>query len=730
MTGTGSRWTRWIRRSGRGRAARRIGAVIVAAAVLRPGDVLARGPGHDAPPGVAPASMTGEAGSVAGGLAARDGVATSYGGSPRVVARTSPATRLDDGSAWLVGQPAPGNAGTASVRGRAEALGGGFATPAGQGAAGGDEPTPPRNAASYGLWVLMPAVVAILLAIVTRQVVPALVVGVLVGSYMMVPCLPAEDSFSTERIHPVIGGFRLFAERYVMGSVMDIDHVKIVIFTLVIGFMVGVIGRNGGTAGLVRLVAGDTRSARRGGITAWAAGLVVFFDDYANTMIVGPTMRSVFDKLRISRAKLAYIVDSTAAPVASIALIGTWVGAEVGFIDSGLSSLGSSRPAFLSGVEPMTAFLASIPYRFYPILALVLVFLVVLTGRDFGPMRRSEQTARDRLMPGVTAGTVRVRAILAEGTRAARWWLGLGPVVVLVGVTVAVLIKTGLASPDVQAAMSGADWAEQAWWQRASVVLSAADSGLSIFYGAIVSAFAAMLLTMVSRACSVREAADAGLEGMSRMFPAIVILVLAWSLSAALNSENLMLGEIATAKLRAIEFSAHWLPLAVFVSAALISFSTGTSWGTMGILCPATVTISAGLCADLDPGVALGLFYAAVGSVLAGAVFGDHCSPISDTTVLSSIAAECPHEEHVWTQLPYALAAAVVGMGVGETLCSVYGQPWYYGLLIGCVLLTLMVLVVGRKPEPVPPPPMPPPVSRIPPRPLGATPSAEPPANA
>ena len=146
-----------------------------------------------------------------------------------------------------------------------------------------------------------------------------------------------------------------------------------------------------------------------------------------------------------------------------------------------------------------------------------------------------------------------------------------------------------------------------------------------------------------------------------------------------------------------MEFPATWLPLAVFLCAAIVSFATGSSWGTMGILCPVTVSIAANLGGSLDPATALHLFYASVGSVLAGAIFGDHCSPISDTTVLSSIAAGCPHEEHVWTQIPYALVAAIAAMGFGDVMCSVFDQPWYLGLAGGAVFLWLFVLIVGRR---------------------------------
>jgi Na+/H+ antiporter NhaC len=494
-----------------------------------------------------------------------------------------------------------------------------------------------------------------------------------------------------------MAGFRLACERYALGAITHPDdgygHIKVMIFTLVIGFTVGVIGRNGGTAGMVRIVTGKWESQRRSALTAWLAGLVVFFDDYANTMIVGPTMRSVFDRVRISRAKLAYIVDSTAAPVASLALIGTWVGAEIGFIQKGIDQLAQTgAPVFLVGADGQTvtgmqAFLYSLPYRFYPILALVMVFLVAFTGRDFGPMKRSQRQAAARREDAPDASPESA----GRGNGApARWWLGFFPIAALVAGTLAVLIATGTGSTDSAAAAIG-----ESWWQRGAAVLRNADSYLSIFYGAIFSALVAVVLTLFARACPTRAAIDAGLEGMARMFPAIVILVFAWALSAVL--EDLHVSDVAVAHLRAMEFPPAWLPLAVFISAAVVSFATGSSWGTMGILCPATVSIAANLAGSLDPAVALHLFYASVGSVLAGAIFGDHCSPISDTTVLSSIAAGCSHEEHVWTQIPYAVLTAVAAMAFGDVMCTVFHQPWYLGLLAGTAFLWLFVMIVGRR---------------------------------
>ncbi len=552
----------------------------------------------------------------------------------------------------------------------------------------------------YGWWVLSPALLAIILAVIFRQVIPALIAGTLTGAFMLIPYLhPGVEVFSFEG---VIAGIRVCFENYVIErSIVDAGHVKIIVFTLVIGFTVGVIGASGGTAGLVMLIAGKARSRIRTALTAYFAGLVVFFDDYANTMVVGPTMRSVFDKVKLSRAKLAYIVDSTAAPVASIALIGTWVGFEIGFIREGLLALPIDTDpslSYLQGASGFWVFVNSIPYRFYPLLALFLVFLVSLTGLDFGPMKRSELRARSKLTTKHQLITKTVDAKQPEP----RWALGLLPILVLVGATLGVLWATGIHSPDTVAEIKrigthvDPGWPAKPWFERGAVIIGNSDSYIAILYGALASAFVAATLALMARACSLGETMQAGLDGMSRMFPAVVILVLAWAISAV--SQDLELGAVVTAKLQTMNLEAKWLPTLVFLSAAGVSFATGTSWGTMGILCPLVVQVAANLAAPLATDTALQLFYASVGSVLAGAIFGDHCSPISDTTVLSSIAAECPHEEHVWTQIPYALITAVVSIFVGDLLVSYLNQPWYLGLGVSCFVLFAFLLIFGRKP--------------------------------
>lgn len=542
-------------------------------------------------------------------------------------------------------------------------------------------PTVLKDPASYGFWVLTPALATIILAIIVRQVIPALTIGILIAAYMMLPCMD-HSAYSSDTY---VAAIRVAVEKYVIGGIAPVEdgklstgHLYIIVFTLLIGGMVGVIGVNGGTRALVDRVAKFASTSRKGQLSAWLAGMVVFFDDYANSMLVGPTMRPMFDKLSISRAKLAYIVDSTAAPVASIAFIGTWVGAELGFIQTGMDAARANMPEYLAAIDNKTAFLQSIPYRFYAILALWMVFVIALTGRDFGPMRKSESRALTEY-PDAGTSTAIEREI--EPTNA--WLAGL-PILVLVGATLTTLYYSGLAGLGDEA-------------RTFSNIIKNADSYIAILYGAIASLTVAVILSFITRACSIRAAFDGCLDGMSRMFPAIVVLVLAWGLSSA--TEDLKLGAVASEYIQSTDFSREWLPLLIFISAAVVSFATGTSWGTMGILTPVAVQIAATLVGDLPQDQGLQLFYASVGSVLAGSIFGDHCSPISDTTVLSSIATGCTVEEHVWTQMPYALITAVVAMIAGNIICMMFSLPHWVGIAIGAAALFAIVRWIGREPR-------------------------------
>jgi len=555
----------------------------------------------------------------------------------------------------------------------------------------------PTPDVKYGAWVLVPPLATIVLAILLRQVIPALATGVLLAAYMLVPCLTVEQAYGGG----VLGGLRLAVETYFFGALasvddttgaVDYDHLKIVVFTLMIGGMVGVVSANGGTRSAVEQVARWASTRERGQLATWFAGLVVFFDDYANAMIVGPSLRPMTDRLKISRAKLAYIVDSTAAPVASIALVGTWIGTEISYIQQGLDGLREAdMPAFLQGVTAYGAFLWSIPYRFYAILALVMVFFVAWLGRDFGAMRKAEQ----RLFDEEASAKDDTKEDTTERADTGRAWYAIVPVGVLVLLTMSLLVVTGwpedgLDSIPVTETMPR-------WIELSVGVLTEANAYNSILYGAMSALGLAFLISLGTRALSLTKCVEAALAVMSRMLPTVIVLAMAWTLSSAMG--DLRMGQVAVRLLQEGDFDARWLPALIFLSACVVSFATGTSYGTMGILCPATVTITASLLADTPTDQALPLFYAAIGAVLAGAVFGDHCSPISDTTVLSSLASECSLEQHVWTQIPYAVTVAVVSILCGDILCRWYEQPWWVGLLVGSAVLMLIVLLVGQKPR-------------------------------
>jgi Na+/H+ antiporter NhaC len=514
-----------------------------------------------------------------------------------------------------------------------------------------------------GWMSLLPPLVAIAAALLFRQVLVALALGVWLGATLVAGFDPWSGLLRT-------------LDGYVVGAVADPGHAAILVFTILLGGMVGVIGRAGGGAGLANLVTGFATTRRRGQVSTWLLGLVIFFDDYANALLVGTSVRPITDRLRISREKLAFLVDATAAPVASLAVISSWIGVELGYIADQYRALG------LEG-EPFDVFLRTLPYRFYPVLMIVFVGLVAWTGRDFGAMARAERRAfhEGRL---VREGAHPASDFDAETTSPAappRWWNALVPVAVVVAVAFGGIVITGR-----QGAL--AEGVEP----TVRNIFGHASSVTALLWGAGLGCAAAIAVATVARGGpSFGQTVDAAVDGMRAMLPACLILVLAWSLGAVCR-------DVGTApyvvSLVGDGLPPALLPTVVFLTAAVVSFATGTSWGTMAILFPVVVPLAHALGGGEGP-----IMMGAMGSILAGAVFGDHCSPISDTTVLSSVASSCDHIDHVRTQLPYALVVGAVAVLFCELPVSAGVYPPWVGVGLGALVLFALVRWRGQDVE-------------------------------
>ncbi len=520
---------------------------------------------------------------------------------------------------------------------------------------------------------VVPPLVAILLALVFKDVLVALALGVFSGALFL------------HGWNPFIA-FARTIDQFIVPALADGSHAAILVFSTLLGGMVGVISRSGGTHGIVDALTHYATSARRGQVATWLMGVLIFFDDYANTLIVGSTMRPITDRLRISREKLAYIVDSTAAPVASVVPISTWIGYEIGLIGDAFTGLELS-------FNPFTAFVASILFRFYPIFALVLGFTIAFSCRDFGPMLRAERRASEtgKLVSDDDVALAdydspELSPVAGKPRRAVN---ALAPIAAVIGVTLAGLWITGVS------AVTRSDYPSTLRWVQE--VFSAADSYKALLWASLAGLTLAMALALAQRILTVRQATEAMVGGFKSMLLALATLLLAWSIGA-------VCGELHTAEylvgVTGGVLSAHWLPVLTFVLSAAIAFATGTSWGTMAILMPLVIPISHHL--SLAGGFAVDdrhyyvLLLGTISSVLAGSVWGDHCSPISDTTILSSMASGCDHIAHVRTQLPYALGIGVLGMAVGDVPTAFGLSPWI-SLLVGSAVIVAGVLWLGKR---------------------------------
>lgn len=512
---------------------------------------------------------------------------------------------------------------------------------------------------------VVPPLLAIAIALVFKQVIPALFTGLVFGVWVI-----GGLDFQSLLTAPLTT-----LEVFAVNALADEDHASIILFSLMIGGMVGITSRNGGMQGIVNLILKWANTVKRASLATVGMGISIFFDDYANTLVVGNTMRPVTDKMKISREKLAYLVDSTAAPIACLALVTTWVGFQVGLIDDALKAVG------YTDMGGYGMFLQTIPYSFYPIFALFLTIMIASTGKDFGPMHAAEVRARNASISSLDTDIHPTEEILPVEDKPHRAINAILPFLTMILVVLGGLYFTGIDA-------SVAD-------QSIRDIVGNANSYKALLWGTMAGALIAAVLSIVQGILTLEQTTNALIKGMKPMLLAMIILILAWSLSEVSSQLETSL---FISSLIQDSISVHWLPLLTFLLAALTAFATGSSWGAMGILIPLVVPIVWNMMIAqnvMDPEYFY-IIYTTIASILAGAVWGDHCSPISDTTILSSMASGCDHIEHVRTQIPYAFYAGGFAMVIGIIPAS-YGFSPLASIVIAAIGMYLGLRWKGKE---------------------------------
>jgi Na+/H+ antiporter NhaC len=520
-----------------------------------------------------------------------------------------------------------------------------------------------------GILSVIPPLLAIALALILRQVIVSLLLGIFIGAVFVFD-------------YNLGAAFLRVIDTYIINALFDKSHIQVIAFTFLFGGVIGLISKSGGTQGIANLVIKFAKTRRSGLLSTWASGLLIFFDDYSNALIVGNLMRPITDKLKISREKLAFIVDSTSAPVASIFLISSWIGFEIGLIQDGLNTIGSSESAY-------DVFIQTIPYRFYPIAMLIFVFMIAYTKRDFGSMYKAEKRAFEEDKP-IRDGAKVSEEFSDKGgmfgnEERAKWYNGLIPILILIFGTITGLVYTGISSLEEQGISS----------YGVREIIGSSNSYSALLWSSFIACVVAGIMILFQKIMVLSETIDAWFTGMRSMFLALIILTLAWSIGTVTTD---MKTADYIVSLISDSVNPGFLPVIIFLACALTSFATGTSWGTMAVMMPIVIPLGAGVSSlyGLSSADQTLILYGVVSSVLAGSVFGDHCSPIADTTILSSMASGCDHMDHVRTQLPYALVVGFVCMLLGD-LPTAFGFSPYLSIVIISGVLFGVLFFVGKK---------------------------------
>ena len=491
-------------------------------------------------------------------------------------------------------------------------------------------------------WALVPAIVAIGLALITKEVYSSLFVGILMGALLY-----SGFQFELTITHIFSDG--------IIGVLSDSYNVGILVFLVILGAMVSLMNKAGGSAAFGQFAASKIKNRVGAQLATILLGVLIFIDDYFNCLTVGSVMRPVTDKFKVSRSKLAYLIDATAAPVCIIAPISSWAAAVTGFVE---------------GEDGFSIFIRAIPYNFYAILTVVMMVGMVLMKTEFGKMKEHEKNAARKGDLFTTEGrpyeNVKEEKVSAKGGVVDL----LIPIAALIVCCVIGMIYTG-------GFFEGAGFVE---------AFSDSDASLGLTLGSFFGLIITILLYQIRRVLSFKECMDCIPEGFRAMVPAILILTFAWTLKAMTDSLGADLYVAGLVESSAGAFM-NFLPAIIFVVGCFLAFATGTSWGTFGILIPIAVQVVG--TADIN------MLTITTAAILAGAVCGDHISPISDTTILASAGAQCNHINHVSTQIPYALTVAACCLA-GFLAGGITANGWI-GTFVGLAALAVVLLVLGRK---------------------------------
>lgn len=468
-----------------------------------------------------------------------------------------------------------------------------------------EETVEPTSHFYMTFWSLLPPIIAIGLALITKEVYSSLFIGIVIGGLLY-----SNFNFEGTLTHVFNEG--------IVSVLSDAYNVGILVFLVILGIMVVLMNKAGGSAAFGRWATSHIKTRAGAQLATIALGVMIFIDDYFNCLTVGSVMRPVSDKSEISRAKLAYVIDATAAPVCIIAPVSSWAAAVASYVEEG---------------NGLYLFIRTIPFNFYALLTLIMMIFLALTGMDYGPMATHEKNAKEK--GDIFSGMEDYAAAAAESSNPDGKVMDLVlPIALLIVSCVVGMIYSG-------GFFEGTNFVD---------AFSNSDASIGLMLGSAVALILTMVYYLIRKNISFAEITDAIPEGFKSMVPAILILTFAWSLKAMTDSLGAKEFVADVVQNSANSFQA-FLPAIVFLIGVFLAFATGTSWGTFGILIPITLAV-------FPLGNPIGVI--CVSACMAGAVCGDHCSPISDTTIMASAGAQCDHVTHVSTQLPYAITAAAV----------------------------------------------------------------------